>query len=532
MMGGAANGFLRRLGVGAVAAVLIGVGGVMILNRIGDDAPQVGQLFETDWSDEVGETPEPALVDATKEWGLADRPTPPDGLSEIAGGMALADLDRDGDLDLLVAQGSAHALMWNGTRFDEPIDLDVTEAMTVSTSDVDRDGWVDVLVGGNTVSDRIIWGGPWAEAGETPTDIRKLPGGRPTAALLAADLTGDDRIDIVQLGRGGDVTDALWVAQPDDPREFLAEPFGTDAGLSMAGEIADVDGDGLLDVWVTRDVGWDVEPDVLYSRNGPDDDRWGDVSGDLGTDLAIDGMGVTLADLDGDAQLDAYLSDLGENDILQSTDNGFAAIGDLGAGRIRPVGADEAVISSSWASGATDVNLDGQLDLVVVNGGFANGKLQNKVPDTSIAQSDPPAVLVGIAGGRFVDMWPRLGIEWNGSSRGLTIGDIDRDGDDDYLVLNTDGTIVALRNEISGESITVAANPACDPTGAVLTVRHEAGVFHSLLAPHTYNGAHSPEAVVGIPAGDPFVTITWPGEQPRPVAADPSTPDSRLLATC
>lgn len=529
-MSDTANGFLRRLGAGSAAAVLIGVGGVLVLNQIADDGPDVGQLDETDWSGEVGDTPEPALTDATIEWGLDDRPTPPVGLSEIAGGMALADLDRDGDLDLIVAQGSAHALLWNGMAFETPIDLDVTEALTVSTSDVDRDGWVDVLVGGNTVSDRIIWGGPWAEAGETPTDIRKLPGGRPTAALLAADLTGDDHIDIVRLGRGGDVTDALWVAQPDDARDFVAAPFGTDAGLSMAGEIADVNSDGLLDVWVTRDVGWDVEPDVVYSRNEAVETGWDDIGGELGTGLQIDGMGVTLADLDGDAQLDAYLSDLGENDILRSTENGFEPMLDIGAGRIRPLGADGSIISSSWASGATDINLDGRLDLFVVNGGFANGKLQNKVPDTSIARSDPPALLVGIGGGLFADMWPRLGIDWDGASRGLTIGDIDGDGDDDYLVLNTDGSIVAFRNDTSGMSITIAADPACDPTGAVVTVEHETGVFHTLLAPHTYNGAHSPEAVVGIPTGDPVVTVTWPGVQPNLVTAD--TNRDRWIARC
>jgi hypothetical protein len=529
-MGGAANGFLLRLGAGAAAAVLIGVGGVTILNRMGDDAPQAGQLSETDWSGEVGDTPEPVLADATIEWGLTDRPMPPDGLSEIAGGMALADLDRDGDLDLIVAQGSAHALLWNGTSFDEPIDLDVTEAMTVSTNDVDRDGWVDVLVGGNTVSDRIIWGGPWAEAGETPTDIRKLPGGRPTAALLAADLTDDGGTDIVRLGRGGDVTDALWVAQPDDPRDFLAEPFGTDAGLSMAGEIADVDGDGLLDVWATRDVGWDVEPDVIYSRS--DGEAWQDISADLGADLTIDGMGVTLADLDGDAQLDAYLSDLGENDILRSSEVGFELLADVGAGRIRPPGEVESVISSSWASGATDANLDGHLDLVVVNGGFATGKIRNKVPDTTIARSDAPAVLIGIGDGRFVDMWPGLGIEWMGASRGLTIGDIDRDGDDDYFVLNTNGTIVALRNDASGDSITIVADPECDPAGAVVTVRHDDGVFQTLLAPHTYNGAHSPEAVVGISTRDPRVTITWPGQQTRPIFSENTSDRNRWAARC
>jgi hypothetical protein len=43
---------------------------------------------------------------------------------------------------------------------------------------------------------------------------------------------------------------------------------------------------------------------------------WVDIAADLHADLAIDGMGLTVADLSVDGVLDGYVSDLGDNEIL------------------------------------------------------------------------------------------------------------------------------------------------------------------------------------------------------------------------
>jgi hypothetical protein len=71
----------------------------------------------------------------------------------------------------------------------------------------------------------------------------------------------------------------------------------------------------------------------------------------MGVALEIDGMGVTVADLTGDGTLDAYVSDVGENEFLAGGDARFTPWVDSGAARIRPPGTGDTIVSSSWGSG-------------------------------------------------------------------------------------------------------------------------------------------------------------------------------------
>ena len=112
-------------------------------------------------------------------------------------------------------------------------------------------------------------------------------------------------------------------------------------------------------------------------------------------------MGVTVADLTGDGNLDGYVSDLGGNEFLERAGPGFVSSAESGALRIRPPGADDGIVSSSWGSGAADVNLDGIIDLVVVNGGLPFSRVENKISGTLIEVDDPPAILIGLGDGTY-----------------------------------------------------------------------------------------------------------------------------------
>ena len=476
---------------------------------------EIGPLFEPSVTLPATVNP-PKLTDATEQWGL-DAAQPVGFGSDIAAaGTALHDLDQDGDLDLVVAHDDVDVYVWGEGGFLSPIRLSTTGARAITVADVDADSWPDLLVARTGDADTIVWGGDWVVDGSTPTQSTDLAAAGPSAGLLGADLSGDGTMDIVRLSRGNESgeVDMVWTGDPDLARAFSSAPLSDDARMSLAGEITDVDGDGLLDVWVTRDLGWDGGGDSVYSRRGDPEGQWTDIAPELGVALEIDGMGVTIADLNGDLALDAYVSDLGNNEILIRDGDRFVVSDSTGAARIRPPGADSAVISSSWATGVIDLNLDGHLDLVIANGGFPSGDMFNKIPDTEVAEADPPALLVGVGGGQFVETWPDVNLPWTSASRGLTVGDIDRDGDDDIIFVAVDGSLTALENQTSGRSmgasITIRPEAGCDSTGAIVTVLHSTGSYQAPLQRHTYGGAHAPAVVVGTPGPSVGVGVTWP----------------------
>jgi hypothetical protein len=460
------------------------------------------------------------LADSTSRWNLSRPVETNTSVGPSHGGLAMSDLDVDGDLDLVLARGALEIRLWNGAAFGEPVQLPFDDAVAVDVADVDGDSWPDLLVARSGPTDVIIWGGDRLSTA-APPEMTELEGSQPSAALQAAELSGDGRIDVIRLGRGADrgAPDVLWVADDAVDRSFSSIELGTDRRLSLSAEIFDADLDGLNDVWVTRDVGWDTGPDSVYSRRGDPDGRFIDVAESLGADSAIDGMGITVADLDGDSALDAYLSDLGDNEVLIHADDVYVATLETGAARIRAPGASETVVSSSWASGSADINLDGRLDLVVVNGGFSGAPMRNKVGSTEVSISDPPSVLLGLGDGQFVDGWAELDFDWNTSGRGLTIADIDADGDDDFIVLSDDGSVRAFENRSTAPSVSVSVAGLCDVAGATVTVTNGDQTFRSLLRRHTYNGAHPTRLSVGVPGPQFDVTVEWPdGWRMTPVA--------------
>ncbi len=392
------------LGLIALSVVAV-VAGLLVGSGDGVSTPPVGRLSEP-----VGELPAfveaPVLVVGTTDWGLD--PVAGSGFDDpMAGGGAIGDLDSDGRADIVVAHGEVLVFRGTESRFEPPRSLSVDDAVAASLTDVDLDGHLDILIARTGSHDRVVWGGSWITDGSEPA-FTDLPGAKPSNQLMAGELSGDERLDIVRIGRSRGSTDAVLVADSDDPRRFVVATLPSGDRISLAGELADVDADGLLDIWITRDVGWDIGPDAVFSRRGDPGGPWFDIAPELGVALELDGMGLTIADLDGNGSLDAYVSDLGDNEVLFGDDGGFEQSTGTGAARIRPLGAAPSIISSSWASGAADFNLDGILDLAVVNGGFPDGGVRNKIPGTTVAVADTPSVLVGVGGGSFVDVWARL----------------------------------------------------------------------------------------------------------------------------
>lgn len=414
------------------------------------------------------------------------------GTESMRGGVALADVNGDGLNDLAVAGGSLALYLNSPTGFVEA-DLPLGgEATSVALGDLDGDGSMDLIAGFRDEPLAVVF-----DVSSSGQGVMRLGEPTFTTSIALVDLDRDGDRELVQLNYDG--PDVVWSAR--NPVQFVAEELPRSAGRSMAVAVFDATGDGRHNIWVTRDVGWVEGADSVYEQSGdPDDPGWTDIARDIGGAQAIDGMGITVADMNRDGDLDVYLSDLGDNEILMRSGTGFEPRAETGTARIRPAGADLSIISSSWASGVTDINHDGILDLVVVNGGFVNGMVPNKIDGSSIATFDPPSIFLGLGDGTYTDAWSEIAAALPESyttpglnSRGLAIGDIDGDRDADLIITDVVSGLIVLRNDTPGPvSLITGANCA----GVELELRGSTSEV-VLLGATSFLGHHAPEISIG-----------------------------------
>ncbi|MEW5987775.1 MAG: FG-GAP-like repeat-containing protein, partial [Chloroflexota bacterium] len=231
------------------------------------------------------------------------------------------DLDADGDLDILGAALYADDVTWweneNGdglTWTEHTIDGAFDGAYSVYAADVDDDGDLDVL-GGAYYADDLTWwenltgsGEAWSEHLITDT----FDGPR---WIEAADLDGDSDTDVVAIAENGDEI-AWW----EKTTAWIAHTIDGNFDGAYTIATADVDGDGHLDV---LGAGTDADSIAWWQNSSGDGFIWtrNVVAGDFGG-----AAGVAAGDLDGDGDTDvvgaAYQDDTvawWENDGGQGT---------------------------------------------------------------------------------------------------------------------------------------------------------------------------------------------------------------------
>lgn len=479
--------------VGSMLAILIA-----LFFQGGDDLGAAGAT-EEDRTERPSDLVIPPVVDVTDQWGLdAWRSV---GADPRRGGATLHDLDADGDLDLIVAGGVLGIYLWDDDRYVPVPTVDAGDVIAAHAGDVDRDGAVDVLVGRSDGAS-IVWGGTGLLGG-SPPDLTDLGVDGLVTGVVPVDL---DRggASVVVLGYGGadPIADQVLTFEGRDIVERVELP--NSVRKSMALEVADLDGDGVAELWIGRDAGWIDGGDSVYRRTGGADGPWVDIAAELAVALEIDAGAVTIADWTEDGRLDAYVADLGDNEFVVRSGETFDALGDVGAAHIRGLDADDNEISRSWGSGAVDWNLDGLLDLVVVNGGFAEISVRNKVVNTFIIEDDPPAILLRTSDGEYYDAWADAGLPWVGRSRGLAMGDIDQDGDTDLIIADHEGGLHALRNDLPSGGDTIRRAPGCLADGDVVSSSDDDG-YAALQHQQSFLGAHAPEFILPSAQGGDLV---------------------------
>ncbi len=507
-----------------------------------------------------GDVPARGFCDATAAVGL-DRVHTAPAFDLPGGGVALADFDGDGDLDVYVTGISSPGAMYrnDGDQFADVTEAaglaGVARAVGVGVADLDDDGDQDIVLTGKNERLRLYANagdGTFVEMGEAAFG----PGRFDANSVAIGDADGDGDLDVY-------VTTWQSSVAPTSAPELLfrndgaltfveqAGPRGAAGGddtLALAAAFTDVDGDADLDLYVANDFGMVFAPNMDLRNDGTG--TFEAVA--RGGDIEVFGMSVSPADYDNDGDIDIYVSSIGDNALLRNDGTGGLedvaveagvsaygyvddddeyrdalvfdadasdprerALGEWSAAHLNPDRREHVTIS--WASLWLDYDHDGWLDLYVCNGflGYVVGLEGRRQPNMLFRNRGD---------GGFDDVTAASGAGDRGDAQGCAVGDIDGDGDLDLVVANvgwdddvTGARFAVLRNDAAaGHWLRLALEGTAsnrDGIGAVVTVSTRDGTqLREVSGGDGYvsASARDPHFGLGANARVARVEIRWP----------------------
>ncbi|MYC90091.1 MAG: VCBS repeat-containing protein [Gemmatimonadetes bacterium] len=283
------------------------------------------------------------------------------GLSMDAG---VADLDADGDLDIVIAnEFRPNILLLNdGTgRFNDGssrLPAASRDSEDVGIADFDGDGDLDIVV--VSEDDRVNEFYLNDGAGRFSDEGARLPVEGTTNGVVVADVNGDGFPDILFANNGQDA-----VVINDGTGNFVdetAERLPGSADVTQDLELGDVDGDGDLDLVVANEG-----PNALYINDGTG--RFSDESSARipRREGGEETREADFGDVDGDGDLDLLFANVAafvagadpRNRLLINDGSGFFT--DETSTRL------PSATVSSFDGDLVDVDGDGDLDIVTAN---------------------------------------------------------------------------------------------------------------------------------------------------------------------
>jgi enediyne biosynthesis protein E4 len=437
--------------------------------------------------------PVPQLEDITEKAGIHFRHiSSPDKkyiVESMSGGVILLDYDRDGWPDIYFtnaptlemarkhepARGALYHNNHDGTFGD------VTEksglanagfAMGGAVGDFDNDGWPDLYItalGGNHLYHNNGDG--------TFTDVTAkayVADGRWSTGAAFGDYDGDGFLDLmvtnyvdfhldnpprfgesptckykgmdVQCGPRGlkGAGDSLFHNNGDGTFSDVSKAAGVDdaPGYYGLGVVwADFNNTGRPDIYVADDS----TPKYLYRNDGKG--KFTDISYESGTAVSEDGleqgsMGIAIGDYLHNGRPSLYVTNFAdEYNVLYRNDGNW----DFHDVSYQSGIALPALPWVKWGTAFVDVDNDGWLDLVAVNGHVY--PQVNQLP-ANAGYREPSNLFLNEFNGTFCDASALAGpaLLQSRVSRGLAVGDLFNDGQMDVVIEDLDGDPMILRN--------------------------------------------------------------------------------------
>ena len=361
--------------------------------------------------------------------------------------VAIADLDKDGNLDVVAGSGEPGAITISygdgagGLAETQTLAVE-GDVRSVALADVNEDGLTDIIYSVQRQSSgiRIMLnqGGRRWKPGKGPIEINTYEG------IRAADINGDGHVDIVAANASSDLQGGIQLWLGTGQGTWMAGPAPTVTGIYMDVAVADFNGDGRLDI---AGAGWGAHGALRVWLANPAG-GW--------TALAPvsrgNFYGLHVADINGDGRLDLAAGSYktGVRLFIGDGQGGFTEefISKKGSEKdsSADAGASKALVSphaetSFWQALPVDVDGDGRPDIVA-------GSLDYKGVQVWLNQ--------GEKGWKpLVDMFPRTGTFY-----GLAAADLNRDGRPDICAANFGEGVTLWPGGAAGAGTAAVANAA------------------------------------------------------------------------
>ncbi|MEM9952239.1 MAG: CRTAC1 family protein [Chloroflexota bacterium] len=438
-------------------------------------------------------------------------------------GLAINDLNNDGLLDIVLANlDGEETILWNEGDLSfrtQQIDIPV-RTRQVMILDIDADGLRDLMF--TSQRSAPTW---WRNLGDGTFELTPLLGGNVAYAMNATDADQDGDLDFVAASYDIEMQrlDASYLLDGGAGVYYYENQDGDFVATRLA------DQSQALAVYFT-DLNSDNQPEIAIGNDFAELDTYWELT-DAGWEsmmpfdvITHSTMSFASADVDNNGAVELYATDMHPYSEDEATVAAWQPIMDdmmampmieddpqVMVNVLQTIEGDSYQNMSdmmginytgwSWSAKFGDLNSDGYVDLYVVNGMIAED-LFGHLPNNELVEENQTFMNNG--GTDFATM-PDWGLNATASGRGMSMADLDNDGDLDVIVNNLMSPAMLYENQLcEGNNLTLSLRDLSannvDAIGAQAILTTSAGVYQrQLTAASGYLSGDANQLHFGIP---------------------------------